>query len=134
MEAVSDAEAFRAMHVMAQMDGISMEPAAAVACAGFLKMVNEQIIQPDEVVVMVRGNEVVKKTILGDIDSVVVEPIMEFSGLYDKRGDTVIWYSNDECRVPVKVRSWCVPPMSSVSSSLTIFMTCCPGVRLDMTS
>ena len=59
----------------------------------------------NEVVVMVRGNEVVKKTILGDVDSMVVEPIMEFSGLYDKRGDTVIWYSNDECRVPVKVNS-----------------------------
>lgn len=59
----------------------------------------------NEVVVMVRGSEMVKKTILGDVDTMVVEPIMEFSGLYDKRGDTVIWYSNDECRVPVKVNS-----------------------------
>jgi hypothetical protein len=59
----------------------------------------------NEVVVMVRGREVVKKTILGDVDTMVVEPIMEFSGLYDKRGDTVIWYSDDECRVPVKVNS-----------------------------
>ncbi len=59
----------------------------------------------NEVVVMVRGTELVKKTILGDVDTMVVEPIMEFSGLYDKRGDTVIWYSNDECRVPVQVNS-----------------------------
>ena len=33
METVSDEEAFRAMHVMAKMDGLSMEPAAAMACA-----------------------------------------------------------------------------------------------------
>jgi len=59
----------------------------------------------NEVVVMVRGRDVVKKTIFGDVDTMVVEPIMEFSGLYDKRGDTVIWYSDDECRVPVKVNS-----------------------------
>ena len=58
-----------------------------------------------EVVVMVRERERLKKTILGDVDTVVVEPIMTFSGLYDKRGDTVIWYSDDECRVPVKVNS-----------------------------
>jgi hypothetical protein len=30
---------------------------------------------------------------------------MKFKGLYDKRGDTVIWYTDDECRVPVKVVS-----------------------------
>ena len=59
----------------------------------------------NEVVVMVRGTEMVKKTILGDVDTMVVEPIMKFSGLYDKRGDTVIWYSNDACRVPVQVNS-----------------------------
>ncbi len=59
----------------------------------------------NEVVVMVRGTQLLKKTILGDVDTMVVEPIMEFSGLYDKRGDTVIWYSNDECRVPVQVNS-----------------------------
>lgn len=52
METVSDADAYRAMHVMAQMDGISMETAAAVACAGFLKMVNQQLIHPDETVVI----------------------------------------------------------------------------------
>ena len=30
---------------------------------------------------------------------------MTFSGLYDKRGDTVIWYTDDRCRVPVKINS-----------------------------
>ena len=42
---------------------------------------------------------------LGDVETVVVEPVMTFSGLYDKRGDTVIWYTDDRCRVPVKINS-----------------------------
>ena len=50
MESVSDDEAFRAMHVMAKMDGISMEPAAAMACAGLFKLLSQRIIKPDEVV------------------------------------------------------------------------------------
>lgn len=52
METVSDTDAFKTMHLMAQMDGISMEPASAMACAGLLKLVNEGIIKPDEVVVV----------------------------------------------------------------------------------
>ena len=31
--------------------------------------------------------------------------IMKFKGLYDKDGDTVIWFTDDECRVPVKINS-----------------------------
>ena len=58
-----------------------------------------------EVVVMVKGNKTLKKTVLGDVETVIVEPIMTFSGLYDKRGDTVIWYSDDACRVPVQINS-----------------------------
>jgi threonine synthase len=52
MEAVTDDEAFRAMHVMARMDGISMEAAAAMACAGLFKLLGQQIIKPHEVVVV----------------------------------------------------------------------------------
>ena len=37
MESVSDQESFRAMHVMAKMDGISVEPATAAAFAGLFK-------------------------------------------------------------------------------------------------
>ncbi len=58
-----------------------------------------------EVVVRVKKREVLEKTVLGDVETVVVEPIMTFSGLYDKRGDTVIWYTDDRCRVPVKINS-----------------------------
>lgn len=58
-----------------------------------------------EVVVRVKGRGILEKTVLGDIETIVVEPIMTFSGLYDKRGDTVIWYTDDRCRVPVKINS-----------------------------
>ncbi len=50
--AVSDEEAFRAMHTLAKMEGLSMEPAAAVAFAGLIKMVREGIIQHHETVVV----------------------------------------------------------------------------------
>ncbi|MCK6628962.1 MAG: pyridoxal-phosphate dependent enzyme [Anaerolineae bacterium] len=49
---VDDQSSFRAMRVMAQMEGLSMEPAAAVACAGLIKMVQEQLISPNETVVV----------------------------------------------------------------------------------
>jgi len=37
---------------MAQMEGLSMEPAAAMACAGLFKMVSRRIVRPDETVVI----------------------------------------------------------------------------------
>ncbi len=49
---VDDQASFRAMRVMAQLEGLSMEPAAAVACAGFIKMIQDQIVSPNETVVI----------------------------------------------------------------------------------
>ena len=51
-ESVSDEEAFRAMHVIAKMEGISMEPAAGVAFAGLFKMIRQGIIKPTDTVVV----------------------------------------------------------------------------------
>jgi threonine synthase len=51
-ESISDEQAFNAMHVMAKLDGISMEPAAGMAFAGLFKMVQQDIIKPDDVVVV----------------------------------------------------------------------------------
>jgi threonine synthase len=51
-EHVSDEEAFRAMHILAKMEGISVEPAAAVAFAGLIKLARAGQIKPDEVVVI----------------------------------------------------------------------------------
>lgn len=51
-ESVSDEEAFRAMHVLAKMEGISAEPAAAVGFAGLFKLVRAGAIQPNDTVVI----------------------------------------------------------------------------------
>jgi threonine synthase len=67
-EAVSDDEGFRAMHVMAKMDGISMEPAAGLAFAGLFKLVSAGEIKPDDVVVVNCSGHTfpVEKHLLGD--------------------------------------------------------------------
>ena len=44
-ESVTDEEAFRAMHLLASMEGLSVEPAAAVAFAGLVKLVRAGIVK-----------------------------------------------------------------------------------------
>lgn len=51
-DSVSDEEAFRAMHMLAKMEGISAEPAAAVAIAGLFKLVRAGVIKPTDVIVV----------------------------------------------------------------------------------
>jgi threonine synthase len=67
-ESVTDEEAFRAIHVLAKMEGLSMEPASAAAFAGLIKMVREGTIKPDDVIVVnLTGHTLpVEKMILGD--------------------------------------------------------------------
>src|SRR5512140_1941193 len=68
MESVSDQESFRAMHVMAKMDGVSVEPATAAAFAGLFKLIGQQIIRRDEIVVVNCSGHTfpVEKELLGD--------------------------------------------------------------------
>lgn len=67
-ESVSDEDAFRAMHVLAKMEGISAEPAAAVAFAGLFKLIRAGVIKPtDTVVVNCTGHTMpAEQFILGD--------------------------------------------------------------------
>lgn len=67
-ESVSDEEAFRAMHVLAKMEGISAEPAAAVAFAGLFKLIRAGIIKPtDTVVINCTGHTMpAEQFVLGD--------------------------------------------------------------------
>lgn len=58
-----------------------------------------------EVAVYPIEKETIKGTIFGDVATIEVLPVMKFKGLYDKKGDTVIWYTDDKCRVPVKINS-----------------------------
>jgi threonine synthase len=64
----TDEEAFRAMHVLAKMEGVSVEPATAVAFAGLFKLVRDGAIHPEHVVVVNNSGHTfpVEKQILGD--------------------------------------------------------------------
>jgi threonine synthase len=52
IDAISDVAAFNALHLVAKMDGISVEPATAVTFAGLFKLIHEGKIQPHETVVI----------------------------------------------------------------------------------
>lgn len=67
-ESVTDNEAYRAMHFLAKMEGLSVEPAAAVAFAGLVKLVRAGIIKPtDMVVVNCTGHTMpIERTVLGE--------------------------------------------------------------------
>lgn len=67
-ESVTDEEAFRAMHVLAKMEGISAEPAAAVSFAGLFKLIRSGIIKStDTVVINCTGHTMpAEQFILGD--------------------------------------------------------------------
>lgn len=51
-ESATDEETYRAMHVLAKMEGISVEPAAGVAFAGLFKLVRARVIKPTDTVVV----------------------------------------------------------------------------------
>lgn len=67
-EAVTDEEAFRAMHIVAKMEGLSIEPATAVAFAGLIKMVRAGQVKPTDVIVInCTGHTIpVAQEIIGD--------------------------------------------------------------------
>ncbi|MFM7140991.1 MAG: pyridoxal-phosphate dependent enzyme [Alphaproteobacteria bacterium] len=51
-ESVGDEDAFRAVRMLARMEGISAEPASGVAFAGLLKLVRAGVVQPTDTVVV----------------------------------------------------------------------------------
>ena len=51
-ECVSDEETFRMMHILAKLEGISVEPASAVAFAGLVKLLREGVVNPEDVIVV----------------------------------------------------------------------------------
>jgi len=67
-ESVSDEEAFRMIHILAKMEGLSVEPASAVGFAGLIKLVRSGVIKPYEtVVVNCTGHTMpIEKEILGE--------------------------------------------------------------------
>jgi threonine synthase len=52
MESVSDEEAFQALHLVAKLEGLSVEPAAAVAFAGLIKLAKTGVFVRDQRIVV----------------------------------------------------------------------------------
>lgn len=46
-----------------------------------------------------------KSSIFGKVDTIKVIPHLNFKGLYEKLGDPVIWLTDDEYRVPVRIKA-----------------------------
>jgi len=46
-----------------------------------------------------------RKTLFGQKETLKIQPKMDFKGLYDKSGDTILWLTDDKCRVPVEIHS-----------------------------
>ena len=67
-ESVTDEETFRTIHILAKMEGLSVEPAAAVAFAGLIKAARQGLIKAeDTIVVNCTGHTMpVEKMILGE--------------------------------------------------------------------
>lgn len=83
----------------------------------------------NEVRVLVKGREEVD-TPFGRVRTLVVMPIMKFKGLYDKDGDTVMWLTDDECRVPVRINSKIA--IGSLTASLDAYSnSACERYRLQ---
>lgn len=67
-EYVSDEETFRTIHILAKMEGLSVEPAAAVAFAGLIKAARASMLKPTDIIVVnCTGHTMpVEKIILGN--------------------------------------------------------------------
>ncbi len=72
-----------------------------------------------EVLVHAVSKEKLAATIFGPVTTMAIMPILTFKGLYDKKGDTVIYYTDDECRVPVRITSKII--IGSLTADLTAY-------------
>lgn len=45
------------------------------------------------------------RTLAGEFDAIVVQPHLKFQGVFQQRGEVFVWITDDERRIPVRVRS-----------------------------
>lgn len=69
-----------------------------------------------------------RRTVFGEKNTLEVHPKMEFKGLYEKSGDTILWLTDDKCRVPVEIHSKIV--IGSLVAELVEYTNpACPELR-----
>jgi hypothetical protein len=69
-----------------------------------------------------------RATVFGDKQTLKVQPKMHFKGLYDKSGDTILWLTDDRCRVPVEIHSKIVVG-SLVAELVDYANSACPELK-----
>jgi hypothetical protein len=65
--------------------------------------------------VLVLGKEKIR-TKLGSFDTIVIKPLMKSEGIFNRKGDILIWLTDDERRLPVMMRTKVV--VGSVTATL----------------
>lgn len=71
-----------------------------------------------------------RRTAFGNKDTLVVHPKMRFKGLYEKSGNTVLWLTDDRCRVPVEISSKIV--IGSLVAELVAYTnSACPELNKE---
>ncbi|MEI8354749.1 MAG: DUF3108 domain-containing protein [Deltaproteobacteria bacterium] len=56
------------------------------------------------------------KTVLGSFDTIVVKPLMQSEGIFEKKGDMYIWLTDDKRLLPVKMKT--KVPVGSITATL----------------
>ena len=56
-------------------------------------------------------------TVLGDVDTIVIRPLMKSEGIFNRKGEMLIWLTDDQKRVPVKMQT--KVKIGSVTATLT---------------
>ncbi len=44
-------------------------------------------------------------TVLGDVDTIVIKPLMKSEGIFNRKGEMLIWLTDDQKRIPVKMQT-----------------------------
>jgi len=45
------------------------------------------------------------KTILGNVDTILIKPLIKSEGIFERKGEIYIWLTNDARRIPVKMKT-----------------------------
>ena len=61
-------------------------------------------MKAESVEVRVLGRERIK-TSLGDFDTIVIKPLFKSEGIFNRRGDIYIWFTDDRKHIPVKMQT-----------------------------
>lgn len=69
-----------------------------------------------------------RHTVFGEKETLKVLPKMYFKGLYEKSGDTILWLTDDRCRVPVEIHSK-IAIGSLVAELVEYANSACPELR-----